>query len=106
MGSIRKTDITSIIIDDNITVYPLLEGKNSCRAGTAELYNEDPYTPPIQDMQKGVYIISGCGTAFVGDESFHITKGHAYMIPASTKHSITKSRRCKKLEVFWFHARE
>jgi len=88
--------------------FDLLTEENGCLNGCTcgiSRYTETEYqTPGCHDDQECFFVLSGCGSARVGDQEAQISPGVAFIAPPQVPHSIRTSNPDVPVEVFWFHA--
>lgn len=75
---------------------------DDCMAGISE-YAGTEYSPAQKHpFQEGFYVISGAGSARIGEEEFPVHEGMTFLAPRETLHTI-KSSGAEPVRVFWFH---
>ena len=88
--------------------YELLTEKNGCKNGCTcgiSRYTSTEYpTPGCHEDQEGFLVLSGHGSAKVGDQEAEIQPGIAFIAPAGVPHAIRTIDPEVPVEVFWFHA--
>jgi len=93
---------------DNYLVKEMLGEQNGCLAGcrTGLLsYTQEEYKQGgVHDDQEVFFVLSGSGSAMIGDEEFSIEPGVCFIASPGTYHSIKKDLSCNYIKLFFFHA--
>ena len=88
--------------------YELLTEKNGCVNGCCcgiSRYTTTEYAKPgCHADQEGFFVLSGSGSAKVGDCETEIYPGLSFVAPAGVPHAIRSNDEAVPVEVFWFHA--
>jgi len=104
---INEKDVTPIKYED-YSFKELLGEKNGCLAGCRTgvlIYTQEEYKQSgVHDDQEGFFVLSGSGSAMVGDKEFSLEPGVCFIVPPGTCHSIKKDRSCSCIKLFFFHA--
>jgi glyoxylate utilization-related uncharacterized protein len=86
----------------------MLGEKNGCLAGCRTgilIYIQEEYRQGgVHNDQEGFFVLSGSGSAMVGDKEFSLEPGVCFIVPPGTYHSIKKDTSCKYIKLFFFHA--
>ena len=104
---INENDIAPVKYENYIYTEMLGE-KNGCLAGCRTgvlLYTQGEYRQGgIHEDQEGFFVISGSGSAIVGDKEFSLKPGACFIVPPGNYHSIKKDNTCSYIKLFFFHA--
>jgi len=86
----------------------MLGEKNGCLAGCRTgilIYTQEEYRQGgVHVDQEGFFVLSGSGSAIVGDEEFSLEPGICFITLPGTYHSIKKDTSCSYIKLFFFHA--
>ena len=89
--------------------YPLLSEANGCVDECAtgiSYYTSVQYTPAaVHGFHEGFLVLSGKGSARVGEEEFEVDESVSFFVPAGMEHSLRSLDEDKPLVLFWFHAK-
>lgn len=87
----------------------MLDEQNGCTNGCqmgGSVYTATDYPPAaVHDYQEGFLVVSGTGTAQIGDSEFQLFPGVAFIVPAGVSHTMKKDDGVEDgVRLFWFHA--
>ena len=105
--SINEHDVAAVAYE-NYLFKELLGEKNGCLAGcrTGVLtYTQNEYIQGgVHDDQEGFFVLSGNGSAIVGDSEISLEPGVCFIASPGTYHSIKRDLSCTEIKLFFFHA--
>ena len=76
---------------------------NNFLLGITEYHAEEYQTIGVHEFQEGFYIISGEGTAKIGEEEFNIRPGSSFIAAKGVPHSVKKSPNSEPVKLVWVH---
>jgi len=104
---INEKDVTPVKYKD-YSFKEMLGEKNGCLAGCRTgvlIYTQEEYRQSgVHEDQEGFFVLSGSGSAMVGDKEFSLKPGVCFIVPPGTYHSIKKDTSCSCIKLFFFHA--
>jgi len=104
---INEKDVTPVKYKD-YSFKEMLGEKNGCLAGCRTgvlIYTQEEYRQSgVHDDQEGFFVLSGRGSAIVGDKEFSLEPGVCFIAPPGTYHSIKKDMSSSCIKLFFFHA--
>ena len=90
--------------------YPLLSEANGCGKDCAtgiSYYTSAEYTPAaVHEFHEGFMVLSGKGSARVGEEEFEVDESVSFFVPAGKEHLLKAADEKSPLVLFWFHAKQ
>lgn len=107
MKYFTNADLTRPDIANGAAGYPIFPYGTApcsgCCAGLNYYFSADYPAPGLHDDNEGFYVISGTGSAIVGDEETDIRPGTFFYAPAGVKHAIRKAPESEPLQIVLFH---
>jgi mannose-6-phosphate isomerase-like protein (cupin superfamily) len=104
---INEKNVTPVRYKD-YSFKEMLGEKNGCLAGCRTgvlIYTQEGYRQSgVHDDQEGFFVLSGSGSAMVGDKEFSLEPGVCFIVLPGTNHSIKKDTSCSCIKLFFFHA--
>ncbi len=103
---INEKDINYIINDTHNggTLIDSLNGaKNGFSMGISEYFATEFGEVGVHEDQEGFYVISGSGSAKIGNKIFDIEAGDSFVVQAGVNHVLKKDKTSNNLKVLWSH---
>lgn len=104
---INEKDVTAVEYE-NYLFKEMLGEQNGCLAGCKAgvlMYTQEEYRQGgVHDDQEVFFVLSGSGSAIVGDEEFPLEPGVCFIALPGAYHSVKRDMSCNYIKLFFFHA--
>lgn len=78
--------------------------ESGCKAGFTFVEDTEYGKGGVHDDQEGFLVISGTGTALIGDEEHKIYPGISMIAPKGVRHIFKRDKDSEPVKIFWFHS--
>lgn len=104
---VKESDSQPVLLDQ-YRFIPLLDQENGCRAGCRcgilEYTQTEYLQGGVHEDQEVFFVLSGRGTAMVGQQEIPLSPGVCFIAPPGQYHTIKRANDTPCVRLFFFHA--
>ena len=104
---VKESDMAPVLFD-HYRFIPLLDQKNGCQAGChcgiLEYTQTEFLQGGVHEDQEVFFVLSGQGTAMVGQQEIPLSPGVCFIAPPGQYHTIKREKNTPYVRLFFFHA--